>query len=241
MRQSKVAVVVAALAMLTLAGCGSSGSATAPTSSSPSATANGISDKTADQILTASVAAAKAQQSVHIKGQGSSGGQKFAVDLQLRKGGGGQGSITIGANTIQLVSTGATVYIKADAAYWTQQSSAAVATLIGDRWVKAPATNSGLAQLAQLADFDTALGNFLKPDTAPTKGDVGTADGQPAIALVTKSGKLWVATTGEPLPIRIDTGTSNDALTFSEWGATLDIAVPKDSDTLDISKLASAG
>ena len=41
-------------------------------------------------------------------------------------------------------------------------------------------------------------------------------------------GKLWVATTGQPLPIQIDGGTAGQTLTFSDWGATVDIAVPAD-------------
>jgi hypothetical protein len=225
---------VAASAVLLLAGCGGT-SGTAATSAAPSS--NGVADLTADQILAKTTEAAKAQSSAHVAGKGTSGGQAIALDVHLRKGGGGYGTITLGANTLQIVSTGTQVYFKGDKAFWTSTANAKAAELIGDRWLKAPSSNASFASLAELADFDAGLTQFLKPDGAITKGDVGTASGQKAIALVSTSGKLWVATTGDPLPIRIDTGTAGESLNFSDWGATVDIPVPADKDTIDLSAL----
>ena len=63
-------------------------------------------------------------------------------------------------------------------------------------------------------------------------------NGIKAIALVSTSGKLWVATTGDPLPVQIDTGTAGEALVFSDWGAKVDVPVPADKDTLDLAKIS---
>ena len=66
--------------------------------------------------------------------------------------------------------------------------------------------NQSSASLAQFADFDTAVGQFIKPDGAITKGEQKDITGQPAIALKSTNGSLWVATTGEPLPLQISDG-----------------------------------
>jgi hypothetical protein len=227
-------LAVIAVGALALAGCSSSGGSSA---SSPSATSNGVSDLTADQILAKTNEAAKSQSSVHLVGKGSSDGAPFALDMKLRKGGGGVGSVTQGTDTIQIITTGTDIYLKADKAYWARTGTAAAAELIGTRWVKAPASNASFEQLAKIGDFSSSLDGFLKPSGTITKGDQSTVDGQAAIALVSSSGKLWVATTGSPLPIKIESGTSGEGLTFGEWGATVDVPIPADSDVIDITKL----
>ena len=54
--------------------------------------------------------------------------------------------------------------------------------------------------------------NMTKPEGDVTKGDTKTIDGTPAIGLVDSKGggKLYVATTGEPVPLSIEdsSGTS---------------------------------
>ena len=101
MRTSKLMSAVAVSAVLLLAGCGGT-SGTAATSAAPSG--NGVADLTADQILATTTEAAKAQSSVHVAGKGTSGGQAIALDVHLRQGGGGYGTITLGANALQIVS-----------------------------------------------------------------------------------------------------------------------------------------
>ena len=237
MRRSHLVAAVSAVAVLSLTACGGT-AATGSASTSAAPSSNGVSALTADQILEKATTAAKAQSSVHISGKGTSGGTALALDMKMRKGGGGYGSITLGTDTLQMVTTGSEVYIKGDKAFWTSQGSAATAAVIGDRWVKAAASDASFAALAQLGDFGTGLDNFLKPDSAITKGDESTVNGTKAIALVSTSGKLWVATTGDPLPVQIDTGTAGEALVFSDWGAKVDVPVPADKDTLDLSKIS---
>jgi hypothetical protein len=101
---------MAAAAVLALTGCaGGTG-----TASSPAATSNGVADLPADQILAKANAAAKAQQSVHVAGQGASGGQTFGLDMKLSKGSGGVGTLTIGSTTLQVVYAGGDIYLKGD-------------------------------------------------------------------------------------------------------------------------------
>lgn len=230
-------VAVVAVGVLALTGCSSSGSSAA---SSPSPTSNGVSDLSADAILAKAKESAAAQSSVHLVGKGSSESSPITFDMKLRRGGGGVGSVTQGDQTVQVISTGSEVYLKADKAYWEANGGATAAELIGDRWVKSPASDPSAESLARFADFSQALEGFLSPSGTITKGDVGTAEGQPAIALVSTNGKLWVATTGTPLPISIASDAAGEGLVFKDWGATVDIPVPPADEVIDVSKLRSS-
>jgi hypothetical protein len=242
----RVASAVAAglVVGVALSGCGasSSGGGSGATSA-PSASTNGISSLSVTEILDKASAAAKAQKSVHISGKGTNSGQAFGIDMTVRNGGGGTGSISIDTDTLKLVSTGSTLYIKADKAYWTKYANTTAAAVIGDRWVKVAASDASYKDLGSLADFSASIDSYLKPTGTPTKGGEKTIAGQPAQALVdSDGGTLWIATTGDPLPLLIEsTGTSGGAITFSDWNKTVDIAAPADKDTLDLSKLASGG
>jgi hypothetical protein len=204
---------------------------------------NGIASLTVAQILDKSATAAKAQNSVHISGKGTNSGQAFAIDMTLSKGSGGKGTITIDSDTLTLVNTGSTVYIKADKAYWTKYANATAAAVIGDRWVKAPASDASYTDLASLADFGKSIDSYLKPTGTPTKGSEKTVAGQPALGLVdSDGGTLWIATTGDPLPILIESsGSSGGGLAFADWNKPVDITAPADSDTLDLAKLSAGG
>ena len=68
-----------------------------------------------------------------------------------------------------------------------------------------------------------------------TKGATKTIAGQPALGLVDTDGStLWVATTGDPLPILISSPASDSAspegtsggLAFSDWNEVADPVVP---------------
>jgi len=113
---------------------------------------------------------------VHISGKGTNSGQAFAIDMTLSKGSGGKGTITIDSDTLTLVNTGSTVYIKADKAYWTKYANATAAAVIGDRWVKAPASDASYTDLASLADFGKSIDSYLKPTGTPTKDIMGYCD-----------------------------------------------------------------
>lgn len=227
---------VVAAGVLALAGCGSSSSTA--TSQSASASTNGVAALTADQALAKSLETAKAQKSVHIVGKTTSGGQTTGLDLHVQKGAPGYGSITIGANTIQLVATTTDVYMKAGKAFWTSNGNAATAELVGDRWVKAPITNASFSGLADFTNFDSSLSGILKPSGTLTKGTEGSVNGQPAVPLVSSAdGQLWIATTGDPLPIQIDGKTAGESVVFSEWNTPVTVTVPAAADTVDFSKL----
>jgi hypothetical protein len=229
-RVSQLMTAVAVAGVLTLAGCGSSASTA---TGSPAPSSNGVAAQTADQILAKAVETAKAQKSVHIVGKVTTAGQTTALDLHVQKGAAGYGSVTVGGTEIQIVATATDVYMKADKAFWAANGSAAAAEVVGDRWVKAPITNPSFKGLS-----DLAITGILKPDGTLTKGAEGAVNGQAAVPLTSsKGGKLWIATTGDPLPIQFDGEKAGEAVVFSDWNVPLTVPVPAAADTIDFTKL----
>jgi hypothetical protein len=234
-RVSQLMTAVAVAGVLTLAGCGSSASTA---TGSPAPSSNGVAAQTADQILAKAVETAKAQKSVHIVGKVTTAGQTTALDLHVQKGAAGYGSVTVGGTEIQIVATATDVYMKADKAFWAANGSAAAAEVVGDRWVKAPITNPSFKGLSDFTDFDLAITGILKPDGTLTKGAEGAVNGQAAVPLTSsKGGKLWIATTGDPLPIQFDGEKAGEAVVFSDWNVPLTVPVPAAADTIDFTKL----
>jgi hypothetical protein len=236
-RLPQLVAALAAVGVLGLSGCGSS-SSTAASSAAPSASANGIAALTADQALTKTKETALAQKSVHVAGKVTNAGQMMALDLHLQKGAPGYGSITVGGSTVQIVTTATDVYMKADKAFWTNVGSAAAAAAVGGRWVKAPASNASFKALSDFTNFDVAVADILKPTGTLTKGTEGTVSGQPALPLKDSTGgQLWIATTGDPLPIQIDGQKAGEVVAFSDWNIPLTVPVPAAADVVDFTKL----
>lgn len=226
---------VMAAATTALIGC-SQGSSSP--SSSPSPSDNGVSALTAQEILTKATDAAKAQSSVQIIADGGSGSDAVKFDIQMSKAAGSSGSMTKSSQTIQFFATEANTWLKADKAFWTEQANTAAAELVGDKWVKVPNANPAFATFAGFGNYSNGVTEMLKPGSAVTKGELTTINGQKAVILVSSKGQLWIATTGDPLPIQLQsTGSDGGTVTFSQWGSTNVGSAPAAADTIDFSKL----
>ena len=241
--RSTLAVTVAALAVLA-AGCQSTdntgSAAAAPTSVAPSTPAgNGIAALTADEILTKAKAALVAAKSFHVKGTTIEDGEKLTVDIKVA-GKDVVGSLVTGKAKVELLAVGGKQFIRPNEAFWSVSGAGkqahAIAQLVGTRWVKVTPGDKDLSDLFSLGEADT----LLDPDGALTKGTEKEIAGVPAIGLVDAGkpgGTLWVATTGEPLPLQLD-GTDGSGATFSEFGkAFTEIKQPAASDVLDLASL----
>jgi hypothetical protein len=250
-RPFRILAAVGATALL-VAACGggsdeTAGSGSAATDSTASATAsptpsgNGVADLSTDQILAKSKAALQAADSVRIAGSGGSGGEKIKLDIKYAKDT-SQGTITVSGQPVEIRRIGGTAYIKGSEKFLGAQVPAEAAKLLTGKWLKVPVTDSRFGDLTQLFDLSKAADGILTPDGTVTKGEAGTIDGKPAIAL--KSGKdggaLWIATTGQPYPLQIvSTGTDSGKIDFTDYGATVAVEAPPAAQVVDVSKLGN--
>jgi outer membrane lipoprotein-sorting protein len=227
MRTTKAlaAAALAITALLTVSACGSTG-----------ASGNGVADKSAEEILAATQAAAKAETSVHMVGTVTQDAGDMTIDMKVEKGGKAVGTIVMAGATLDIISTGTKVYVKGDKAFWDSQAGEGAYELIGDKWV-ASTSDKDLESFKDFTDFTTAVSQMLTPSGTLSKTEPSTVDGQAVIGLQDgEKGTLWVATTGDPLPLKID-GGSEGGVTFSDWGATVTITEPAAADVLDPSQI----
>ncbi len=214
------------LAGLVLAACGGGSS-------------SGLASKSAPQIVAAAAKALKSAKSVHVSGTIHSSGQKISLDLHIAPGKGESGTLTIGGNTVQLVSIGPDTYLKPSAGF-AKQFAGSAGAIIANRWLKAHGTTGPLAPLANFASLNTLLGNALAKAKAANlkKGATSTVGGTSVIAVTdtSKQGTLFVATSGTAYPVELKAPNGGSgAIHFGSWNSPVTLTPPKGA--LDISSL----
>jgi hypothetical protein len=223
---------LAAVAVL-LAGCGGGGGSGGDD--------NGVADKSATEIVAASKTAAQGADSVRVQGDIKSDNQTVSIDLRVASEKGATGNIKINDKQVDIVVIGDNAYLHADDAFWTEFGGGlAVAKLINGRWIKAPTSNPAFSQFTSFTDMDGLFESALG-DTSGTieKGDETTVNGTSAIELTDDQGSLFVATEGEPFPLKIESSGGEGALNFTEWNEAFDLNEPEDA--VDISTLPGLG
>lgn len=249
MRPIRLLIAVPA-AVLLLAGCGEdstsgSGNPAASGSASASATTGGgdaVSALAADEILKKATAALQDAGSVRIKGEGGTGAQRFTIDMRYADAN-STGTLGVNGQSVELRKLGQTVYVKGSREFWIGNGGASAADVLSGKWLKTPLTDKRFSGLSQLTDLGEAADSLLDPDGTITKGEQKTVNGVPCVGLDSSGkdgGTLWVATTGEPYPVRIEPGAGSGqegALDFSGYGDPVTVEAPPADQVVDVSKL----
>ena len=215
-----------------LAGCGGDGDSGGGD--------NGVAAKTADEIVADALEAGKAAQSVYVHGGTTAGTDPLELDLHLVAGEGGEGHLVANGLSFDIVRIDDTAYFKGDEAFWQQFGGAAAATLFQDKWVKAPADSGDLASLTPLTDIGQLLEGILGEHGTLEKGDETEVNGTSAIAVedTEQDGTLYVATEGEPYPLKLEgagDGSSEGTIEFDDWDEEYELEAPEDA--VDMSQL----
>jgi hypothetical protein len=246
-RPIRLLAAVPAAVLLAVAGCGddtTGGSGSPAPASSASASASGVAALTADEILKKATAALQDADSVRIKGDGGRGTERFAIDLRYAADK-SAGTLGINGQTIELRRLGQTVYLKGSREFWMGNGGEGVAQLLTGKWLKTPLGEKRFSGLNELTDLGNAAEGILEPDGTITKGTEKTINGVPCVGLVSSGkdgGTLWVATTGEPHPVRIEPSAGSGetgALDFSGYGDPVTVETPPADLVVDVSKLPS--
>jgi hypothetical protein len=245
-RPTRTATMLAAAALVLLAGCGSNDSAGAGPAGSAGPTTpagNGVESKTPKEIIAAAKDALSHADSVHVAGTATGDGQSVTIDVKIKGSAGGAGSITLEGKKVDILRVGRTVYMKADQAFWTSiTGNAQAAKLLNGKYLKSTTSDQKLKQIAAFTDVSGLADGVLKAEGTVTKGDKKTVNGTEAIGLVDSAGggTLYVATTGKPYPLEIAPapGSSDSGkIDFTDYGKDVDLTAPPAASVIDVAKL----
>jgi hypothetical protein len=246
--KARLAAAVAVVPAVTAFGCGGSSSDT-----------NGEESKPAAQIVSDAAAALKRVHSLHMEGKETLGDEPTSLEADLEPP--GKVSLTFDQRgaTASIIAVNGSVYIKANAAYLKKQDAGAAVEALAGKWFKSPASAGDFKDLTKSLDVATLSRCLGRDHGTLSVGGKATVNGQPAVVVVDKGdkpggtpGKLFVATKGEPLPLRVvstgnqrpggkedpdcnssdSRGFAGDELNFSKYNEPLKIAAPPDAVSL---------
>ena len=216
--------LLAVLALVVLAGCGSSnggGGSGDPT--------NTVASDTAQHAFAAAKDAASKADSVTITGHSSLGKLvRGSVELQLTRDG-GQGTIELLGTPYQVLRTGGSLYIKGPTSLYHRLEI--TKTIPQETWVKLPLKDSAVGAVTDLA---AETRRVISVSGKVAKGQITTVEGQPVLELKTEGklfkGRLYIKTTGEPYPVRLEkSGQETATYTFTNWDKTMPPASPTET------------
>ena len=217
-RKSLASVALGVVAGLLVSACGS----------------NGEAAKSPQQILRDTASALTAVKSYEIQGKVPTGTGLGTFTFKVAGANLGEGSFTLGSLSFQLEEIRGTDYIRSSS-LWAGVGGGALQGLLANRWVSVPANNPLAQQLtngvAALTSAKQTAASFTKADTKATRGHTSTFDGQGVVAVTNGTSTIFVATSGQPWPIRV-TASGGSYLNLSNFNASFGVTAPKPSVSL---------
>ena len=234
MPQRRGAVLLACLvaAGIGLLGCGEDSPATP-----------GLEESSAEDILAKTRTAAKAASSFRMAGEIREQGGSVALDLQFQKDKGVAGTVTVQGMTFEVLVVDKTAYLKADRATWEKAGAGQGAQLLVGKYIQLSSDTSGFGEIMDVADPEKLLDQALTPDGTIVKTGVKQVNGVPAVGLAeqdAKDGILYVATEGEPYPVRVEGPSGQGNVDFSGWNEPVELAAPPADQVISFDDLQDA-
>ncbi|PSL01885.1 hypothetical protein CLV30_112125 [Haloactinopolyspora alba] len=237
----QVALGSTVLLAVAVAGCGGesehpSVAPLAQISVSNDAAENGIADVAPEKALERAISAMESTGSYRVKGTTTDGN---ALNIVFEVGVGSTGTIKSG-NPVKLVSVQGAVYVRGDEESMKALVGDDVEATIGDRWLAlSPKSSSGFSIFSDGATFAEAVLGAAAPSRITGVSEV---DGKLAVGLLfpDTGATLWVAATGEPLPLRFEekgATAGKGVLTFSNFGADVEVTAPAEDEVLTVDEL----
>jgi hypothetical protein len=225
-----------------------SGTATASSSASPAGTAT-VTGAAATALITKAIANSKAAPSLVVVGSGipsgsgtGSSGQQVSFNLTMVQKAGCRGTIALSkVESFQLVETGGYVWLKPTSAlYATLHLSQAALALVADKYIKVPANNAQVADLAKICSFSGLFGQLPTPTGTSYVATPTTDNGKSAykITQTGQAGYAYITNSSTPMLVKLAEPTaSGGVIGFTEYSAPLAITAPSDAESIDGTKL----
>ncbi|MET8379221.1 hypothetical protein [Streptomyces microflavus] len=205
-----------------------------------------IADRSRDALLGVS--------SLHLSARGSldGSGDPMSVDLTLDREGNCAGGVDMGEDgSVEIVKRAGDVWLKPDKAFWETHVPVGGSTfdaILDGRYMKAKADDPRLLTVTEVCDLDTF--RELITDNADaadrgtlTKGRETEVNGEPVIPVTRAQGDerltVYVATDGEPYPVRIAVRGSGEegTVNFSGFDRPVPARTPSADETVDVTAL----
>jgi hypothetical protein len=221
--------------VVVLAGAGLSGCGNPP--------AGVLAGKTPSQILSAALAAARTEATVHftLDVSGTNVQETVVGNLGLLEG---QEELTLGTQQVEAELVDQTTYLDATAG-WLQSDlglPAAVAAAYADRWISSTSSDPLYRHITQSVTLNGVLSQITpsgrlrasRPGTLRGRVVIGVTGGLPGPprAGTTGQAQLYVSTTAPDVPVgftseaRASGQQLTEVGTFSDWGGALDLRPP---------------
>ena len=236
-RTRRAALVSAMCALVVtgtgLTGCGGGGD--------PDAGTNGVGKLPAAQIQSKSRTAAESAEAVRLSGSVVTSGRTYKLDMRL-KSDGGSGSVTSEGVAFRLLRIDDQLYVKANAAFWSQadgSADAGAADKLDGKFVKVPQGDPAYKKFSGFTDKDVLLDGLLTLHGALATDGHHEQSGVRTIRISGDEGSggtLDVSLEGRPYPLRLVRAGSAGTLSFSEWGKDFALTEPPKGETLDYGK-----
>ncbi len=234
----KSVIAVASAASVLLAGC----SVSAAGHGTPSSTSDN-STLAAGDASAAIRAALLAEPTFRIHDTSSdTDGVPIRIDIHFGTNG-ASGTITEGADTLELLGVGSDVYLKASDSFWQAElygvpNSAAVLKGVSGKYVKVPSGNPEFTfDVATLVDKQKFLDQTMSNDPLTLIGPQ-KFQGMDAIAYKASSDgtTIYIQAHGKPLPIGTvgNQATNPDTATFDSYGDAFTVSEPPANQIYDL-------
>jgi hypothetical protein len=218
---------------------GRSPDASAGTSSPAAPAGNGIASLPAGQILSKALAAARTAGSVHASLVATAGSLTASISTDASLTEGREVITSVAGSQATVLVVDGIGYVNANAAAWTYYfGMQSAASRLAGHWVKFTPGSTDYSDITADVTLDSAISTYTLTGQLTNTGQV-TQDGKPAVGvggtlpaaagtLAGAAGVLYVAATGQPLPVgyQVSAGNSQVNGVFSKWGEPVSITVP---------------
>jgi hypothetical protein len=206
------------------------GSVTTVLGTATAAAADSTSSESAAHIFKTAVKDSSGAGSFTVSGTVDQPKMDLTLDLSLSASGISEGSLVINGEHVQIRRIDGIGYFKGDAAFWTNNASAAAAQEFAGKWIYAPIRNSLFSGLRSFLSPRTFVQAFFGSDQGPfTKKGLTKIDGTRVVGVMADGpGTMFVAESGSPYIVGVQgsQGTSSGSLRFSAYGDSVHAVKP---------------
>ncbi|MFJ4342258.1 hypothetical protein [Streptomyces sp. NPDC088915] len=208
---------------------------------------NGVGRLAAPDIERKARTVADGAKAVRLAGTLVSKGGTFKLNMRLKRDG-ASGSVTTRNGTFELTRVGDTLYLKADAGFWSHgkgddkptETDVEAAEKLDGKYVKVPQDDPSYKQLRGFTDMKPLLDGLIGLHGEKVKGDRTRVGGVRTIKVKGgaggEGGVLDVSLDGSPYPVQFARGGGGGVVTLSDWNKDFPLAAPTKDETVDYGK-----